>query len=287
MVGTVITILVFLVATLLIVGLFTRITGASLPIRNGVHAEAVIEAYRDTGMYERGTGNFGSIYELKLRVAPVGGGQPVMVQVKSTIDSFVDPDIGDRIPVIVSPTNPKRVKVDHKRILPPEDKGWHTAETDGDRNPDPDPDLTDLQAATEPGGFNVAFDASGRPSADDVAALAGGVQSGAVKQIHGSAAKTLATGIHGTAVITSAQPLGKTVRDVNPNADASRLDDPMWLFTVEATVPGEEPFPAVFGHRVPPAKVASIAPGVKLAVAVDMADHNTVAIDWDKSPILR
>ena len=149
-----------------------------------------------------------------------------------------------------------------------------------------DPDLAELEAATQPGGFNVAFDASGRPSAGEVAALVGGVQSGAVKQIHGSAAQTLATGIHGTAVITTTQPLGKTVRDINPNADPSRLNDPMWLFTVEATVPGEAPFPAVFGHRVPMAKIASLAPGVKLAVAVDMADHNKVAIDWDKSPVV-
>jgi hypothetical protein len=157
-------------------------------------------------MYERGTGDFGSIYDLKLEVTPVGGvGAPYMVQVKSTIDSIVDPDIGDRIPVIISPTNPMRVKVDHKRTRQPIDKGWHTAETDADAL---DPDLADLAAAAGPGGFNVAFDASGRPSADDVAALAGGVQSGAVKQIHGSAAQTLATGIHGTAVITTTQPLG-------------------------------------------------------------------------------
>ena len=80
--------------------------------------------------------------------------------------------------------------------------------------------------------------------------------------------------------------MGKTVRDLNPKADPSRLNDPMWVFTVEVTVAGEKPFPAVFGHRVPVAKVASIAPGVKLAVAVDMSDrHNEVAIDWDKSPI--
>ena len=282
--GTVITLLVIVVVILLIVGLFAWVSGSSVPIRNGVQGEATIQAYRDTGMYERGTGNFGSVYQLKLLVTPVGGvGAPYVVEVKSTIDSIGDPDVGDRIPVIISPTNPMRVKVDHKRTRPPEDKGWHTADNDPGLN---DPDLADLEAATRPGGFKVAFDASGRPSAGDVAALAGGVQSGAVKQIHGQAAQTLATGVHGTAVITTAQPLGKTVRDVNPDADPSRLNDPMWLFTVEATVPGEKPFPAVFGHRVPPAKLASVAPGVKLAVAVDMADHNKVAIDWDKSPVV-
>jgi hypothetical protein len=116
--------------------------------------------------------------------------------------------------------------------------------------------------------------------------LASGVQSGAVHEIKGSAAQLLATGTHGTAVVTTAMPLGKTVRDINPNADPSRLNDPMWLFTVEVSVAGEAPFPAVFGHRVPLAKVVSVAPGVKLAIAVNMSDRNQeVAIDWDKSPI--
>jgi hypothetical protein len=130
------------------------------------------------------------------------------------------------------------------------------------------------------------FDASGQPAAGDVNALIGAVRSGALPTIKGSADQLLATGTHGTAVITTAQPMGKTVRDINPAADPSRLDDPMWLFTVEVSVAGEAPFPAVFGHRVPLAKVVSVAPGVKLAIAVNMSDRNQeVAIDWDKSPI--
>jgi hypothetical protein len=132
-VGAVIAGLAIVVSVLLIVGLFVRITGASLPIRNGVHGEATIEAYRDTGMYERGTGNFGSVYQLKLLVTPVGGGAPVTAEVKSTIDRIVDPSIGDRIPVIISPTNPRRVKVDHSRTRPRDDNGWHTTENDPDR----------------------------------------------------------------------------------------------------------------------------------------------------------
>jgi len=37
---------------------------------------------------------------------------------------------------------------------------------------------------------------------------------------------------------------------------------------------------------VPVAKVASVAPGVTLAVAINEADKNEdVAIDWDKSPL--
>ena len=128
MVGIAITLLVFVVVILLVVGLFVWVSGSSLPIRNGVQGEATIQAYRDTGMYERGTGNFGSVYQLKLLVTPIGGvGAPYMVEVKSTIDSIVDPTIGDRIPVIISSTNPMRVKVDHSRTRPSEDNGWHTA----------------------------------------------------------------------------------------------------------------------------------------------------------------
>jgi hypothetical protein len=132
----------------------------------------------------------------------------------------------------------------------------------------------------------MAFDENGQPSATDVANLAGGLQSGAVHQIKGSAAQLLATGTHGTAVITTAMPLGKTVRDINPNADPSRLNDPMWLFTIEVTLAGQAPFPAVFGHRVPLAKLMAVAPGAKLAVAVNEANKNQeVAIDWDQSPL--
>jgi hypothetical protein len=42
----------------------------------------------------------------------------------------------------------------------------------------------------------------------------------------------------------------------------------------------------MFGHRVPLAKVAQIAPGVQLSVAVDESNPSQeVAIDWDRSPI--
>lgn len=135
-------------------------------------------------------------------------------------------------------------------------------------------------------GMDFNWDASGQPIAGQTAAVIGAVRSGALPTIPGSAAHLLATGTPGTAVVTTAQPMGKTVRDINPAAEASHLNDPMWLFTVEVTVAGEVPFPAVFGHRVPLDKVSSVAPGVNVAVAVNMADRNQeVAIDWDKSPI--
>jgi hypothetical protein len=55
---------------------------------------------------------------------------------------------------------------------------------------------------------------------------------------------------------------------------------------VKVTVPGQGTWPAVMGHYVPQAKVGTVGPGVKLAVAVNMADKmNEVAIDWDQSPL--
>jgi len=160
---------------------------------------------------------------------------------------------------------------------------------------DPDlQELVDLQAgatAAAPAadgkvGLDFQFDASGRPAAGQVENVVGAVTSGQMRTIRGKAEEILATGTHGTAVITTASPLGKTVRDINPNADPSRLNDPMWLFTVEVSLAGQQPFPAVFGHRVPLAKLASVAPGVKLAVAVNPANRNNeVAIDWDRSPL--
>jgi len=135
-------------------------------------------------------------------------------------------------------------------------------------------------------GLEFQFAADGRPAPGQVQDVVGAVVSGQMRTIRGKADELLATGTHGTAVVTSASPLGKTVRDINPNADPSRLNDPMWLFTVDVSVAGENPFPAVFGHRVPLAKLAGIAPGVRLAIAVNMANRNNeVAIDWERSPL--
>jgi hypothetical protein len=140
--------------------------------------------------------------------------------------------------------------------------------------------------AMQMGGLPFSFDATGQSAGAEIAALLGAVRSGAAAQTTGNAAQVLATGTHGTAVIASAQPMGKTVRDIDPSADADRLNDPIWLFTLDVTLAGQAPFQATFGHRVPLAKVTSIAPGVKLAVAVEPERPNEeVAIDWDRSPI--
>jgi hypothetical protein len=135
-------------------------------------------------------------------------------------------------------------------------------------------------------GLSFQFDASGQPAAGQVQNVVSAVASGQMRTIRGKSDELLATGLPGTAVVTSASPLGKRVRDINPTADPSRLDDPMWLFTLLVSVANQAPFPAVFGHRVPLAKLAAIGPGMRLVVAVNPADQsNEVAIDWERSPL--
>lgn len=255
--------------------LIRRLAGVSGPIKGGLPSQATIQSISDTGVTVTmsGVGPEAPDYKLGLLVDPVGGGTPYEVEVKALVPRIFIPMIvpGARIGVIIDPTDPQKVAVDFSRM-----GGGDSAASFGSA----------AGGATPPGGFSMDFDASGQPAAADVAALATGVRGGTVTQHTGSADQLLATGTHGTAVITTAQPLGKKVRDINPHADPSRLDDPVWLFTMEVTLAGQAPFPAVFGHRVPLSKVALVAPGVKLAVAVDESDKNQeVAIDWDKSPI--
>jgi hypothetical protein len=261
--------------------LIGKLTGTSA-VKGGLPGEAVIESISDTGVTVTG-GGYGPEapeYKFGLEVTPAAGGSPYKVEAKAMVPRLYIPMVvpGAKVGVLIDPKNPMRVSIDFSQL------GGSSAADDTAGSGTG----ADAGAGTfGPGGMNFQFDVDGNPLAGETSALVGAVRSGTLPTINtGPAERLLATGTHGTAVITSAQPMGKTVRDLNPKADPSRLNDPMWVFTVEVTVAGEKPFPAVFGHRVPVAKVASIAPGVKLAVAVDMSDrHNEVAIDWDKSPI--
>jgi hypothetical protein len=260
--------------------LMRKVTGIAGPIKNGVPSDAYIESITDTGttISSPSVGPDAPVYKLGLQVTPVGGGAPYPAEVKAAIPRLYIPMVlpGASIGVTVDPTNPTNVAPDFNRIRPAGMGGMPGAGMGG---------VTMTPAG--PGGFGMNFDASGQPSMNDVSALASGVHSGQVNTIKGSADQLLATGTHGTATVTTAMPLGKTVRDINPAADPSRLNDPVWLFTVEVTLAGQAPFPAVFGHRVPLAKLGAVAPGVKLAVAVNEANKNQeVAIDWDQSPIV-
>jgi hypothetical protein len=264
--------------------LIRKLTGATGPIKGGLPGDAIIESIADTGVTVSmpGVGPDAPEYKFGLQVTPAGGGAPYQVETKALVPRIYIPMAvpGASVGVLIDPTDPQKVSIDFSQMGRGSAAGAGAgagAGADG---------VGAGAAGAAPGGMDFNFDASGQPAAGDVNALIGAVRSGALPTIKGSADQLLATGTHGTAVITTAQPMGKTVRDINPAADPSRLDDPMWLFTVEVSVAGEAPFPAVFGHRVPLAKVVSVAPGVKLAIAVNMSDRNQeVAIDWDKSPI--
>ena len=257
--------------------LMRKFSGTTAPVKNGVPSDAIIESIAETGMTitSGSVGPDAPVYKLGLQVTPIGGaGAPYQVEIKQAIPRLYIPMVlpGARIGVMVDPTNPMKVSPDFSRLSAPSPAEAGAGGVS--------------MSPAGPGGFAMNFDASGQPSMGDVSALAGGVRSGSVNTIKGSADQLLATGTHGTATITTAMPLGKTVRDVNPAADPSRLNDPVWLFTLEVSLAGEAPFPAVFGHRVPLAKLGAVAPGVKLAVAVNEANKNQeVAIDWEKSPI--
>jgi len=260
--------------------LMRKVTGIAGPIKNGVPSDAFIESITDTGttITSPHVGPDAPVYKLGLQVAPVGGGAPYPAEVKAAIPRLYIPMVlpGATIGVMVDPLNPASVSPDFTRIRPAGAGGGMPGAGMGGVSMTP----------AGPGGFGMNFDASGQPSMNDVSALASGVHGGQVNTIKGSADQLLATGTHGTAVVTTAMPLGKTVRDINPAADPSRLNDPVWLFTVEVTLAGQAPFPAVFGHRIPLAKLGAVAPGVKLAVAVNEANKNQeVAVDWEKSPL--
>ena len=262
--------------------LMRKMTGIEGPIANGVPSTALIAGITDTGttISSPSVGPEAPVYQLTLQVTPMGGaGAPYQTQVKAAIPRLYIPMVlpGATIGVMIDPTNPMKVSPDFSRM------GQM-----GGAMPGAVPGA--IPGAQQPvnmtGAFNMNFDANGQPDTGQVAAAAAGVRSGEVKTIRGSAAELLASGTRGTATITTAMPLGKTVRDINPNADPARLNDPMWIFTVECDVPGQGQFPAVFGHRVPLDKLAYVAPGAKLAVAINMANRNQeVAIDWDQSPI--
>ena len=249
--------------------LIGKMTGVTAPMKGGLPGSAVIQSITDTGVTVSmpSVGPDAPEYKFGLQVTPAGGGAPYQVVAKALVPRIYQPMVvpGAQVGVLIDPKDPMKVSVDFSAM------GGSAAATAG---------------PARAGGMDFNFDASGQPSAGDVSALVGAVRSGTLPTIKGSAAQLLATGTHGTAVITTCQPMGKTVRDINPQAEASHLNDPMWLFTVEVSLAGENPFPAVFGHRVPLDKVGSIAPGVRLAVAVDQANKNQdVAIDWDRSPL--
>ena len=267
---------------ILAVWALSKFRGTTGGIKGGLPAQATIMSLAETGLTVSSytDGPNAPVYNIGLLVTPPGGGTPYQTVSKHEIPRIYVPMMmpGAVIGVLVDPANPAHVVPDWNQVNSPL-PGAGAAST------------AQFGAQTgagvmQMGGLPFSFDATGQSAGAEIAALLGAVRSGAATQPTGNAAQVLATGTHGTAVIASAQPMGKTVRDIDPSADADRLNDPIWLFTLDVTLAGQAPFQAIFGHRVPLAKLASIAPGVKLAVAVDPEHPNEeVAIDWDRSPI--
>jgi hypothetical protein len=252
-------------------------------IKGGVSTQAVVQSIGESGMTisSPSVGPDAPVYELGLLVTPPGGGEAYAAECKCAIPRVFIPMLvpGAHIGVVVDPANPQKVVPDWQNFS---GSGGQTMVAS---------DMTGAQALNQRGGtvtmdgVDVAFAAGGQP-VSGLDKVVGAIRGGTMNTEHGSAARLLATGTHGTGVITTAQPLGKKVRDFDPNADPTHLDDPMWLFTLEVTLPGGSAFPAMFGHRVPASEVAGLAPGVKLAVAVDESNPTQeCAIDWDRSPL--
>ncbi len=188
-------------------------------------------------------------------------GTPYEAETKQAIPRIFLPMVvpGAQVNVLIDPANSAHVDVDFRNFSVPAPAVAHV-----------------LQDASTPG-----------EAAGSAAELVSEVRSGQVPTEYGSAAELLAKGTPGTATVTTAMPLGKKVRDVNPNADPATLDDPLWLFTVQVQVPGEGEWPAVFGHRVPSDAAGQISPGMRLKVAVNLADRNQeVAIDWQGTQLM-
>jgi hypothetical protein len=253
-------------------------------IKNGVPSTAVIQSIGESGMTitSPSVGPDAPVYTLGLLVTPPGGGDAYAAECKCAIPRIFVPMVvpGAHIGVMVDPADPQKVAPNWQHFNAAQ--GGPTTVAN---------DMAGAQALNAQGGtmnvggVDVAFAAGGQP-VSGLDSMVGAIRGGTMHTERGSAAQLLATGTHGTAVITTAQPLGKKVRDFDPSADPARLDDPMWLFTLEVTLAGRNPFPAMFGHRVPQAKIGSLAPGVKLSVAVDESNPTQeCAIDWDRSPI--
>lgn len=283
-----------------VVWAFWRFRRDTAKIKNGIPADAVVESLAETGntLSSPSVGPYAPVLRFDLLVTPPGGGAPYRTQTEYAVPRTYMPMVmpGRQIGVKIDPKNPLKVVPDWDRLNgSPVD-----ATTAGDASGAPAPAAgrraVNLSFDGAPGagmstagsgtGPTLSFDANGNPSAGGIESLVGAVRSGAVPTIRGSFETIIATGTHGTAEITTAMPFGKTAGQVNPSVNPTRFNYPVWVFTVEVSLAGQAPYPAVFGHFVPPEKVGQLAPGVRLSVAVDPQNqYQDVAIDWERSPL--
>jgi len=256
-----------LVVTAVIIVAVTRGVRRMSGVEGGVPATALLRGFSETGttISSAYTGPDAPVYRLDLLVSPPDG-PPFEAQVKQPVPRIVLPFFvpGIQVPVDLDPTNPSRVTVAFRRFQ---------AGTPGG-------------AAAGGPGVTLSFAADGSLApVGGMDELSDAVRQGTLPTTTGSAAELLATGARGTAEVTQARPLGKRIRDVFPDPRPEVADDPIWMLSLTVQLPDEAPFPAVVGHRVPRDRVADVVPGLRVPVAVDLADrHGKVAIDWDAVP---
>ncbi len=237
------------------------------PIKGGIPATALLRGFSETGttISSPNTGPEAHVYRLDLLVSPPSG-PPFETQVKQPVPRIVLPFFlpGIHVPVDIDPKDGTRVKVAFQRY----EAGQAVV---GSGVPGGGVPGAPSVTVTIPGGSVTGIDE-----------VVGAVRSGALQAERGSAAELLRTGVRGTAEIVQAMPLGKKAVDVDPGCPPAVRDDPIWVLTLTVEVPGEAPFPAVIGHRIPRSRVADVGPGLRVPVAVDLAERNgKVAVDWD------
>lgn len=214
----------------------------------GVNAPAQVVSVNDTGM----TINNNPRIALRLEVVPTDGSPPFQVNKKVTVSRVAIPRPGDALAVRYDPS-------DH-------DNFEFVAASE------------DAAAEAPVGAENPFLDTA---SAGQIAAAAA-ADPGDVQR--GSAAELLATGQRMTAIVREFSPTGQTVGQVDPTKPDP--NDPLYVFKVEMPTGGGSPIEAAFIHRVPEAKVGTLALGEQLGVAVNPANPTReVAIDWDMSPV--
>jgi len=95
-------------------------------------------------------------------------------------------------------------------------------------------------------------------------------------------AELLETGRRGTARITSAQDVGKTIGDLGlAEPGDEEWDDSLFVFGLQVKIPGRASYAVQVAQRIPDDLVGTVGPGAEVKVAVDRDDpEHRVAIDW-------
>ncbi len=270
------------------------------PDDTGQPADAIIESLTET---ELPPGlSFGSVpdkfYKLRLLVTPPAGGAPYEAEVMSTVPAalLTKAQPGSHLDVLVDPAVPHLVVPDWTRLLEGLAGSGNSAAGSGPVTTVTTSGNKTVQRSVTVRNFTFTGKLGAVPELNDFLASLPAVLSSAnlpPAALSGGAFAVLSpgpvtlfvTGVRGTATITSAEPLGK-VRDIDPSAEPATLDDMLWQFVAEISLPGRQPLNATFSHHVPASKAAAIAPGVKLAVAVDdPTSPGHCAIDWEESPL--